>query len=59
MARPKARGVATLRAHAIGRVAAQSGERPVIPLVVLAEVYRGDAADAAVDRFVHSAAQMR
>lgn len=47
-----------LRAEAIGRVVARDGGRPVVPMVVLAEVYRGDASDASVDRLARHSAEV-
>jgi predicted nucleic acid-binding protein len=47
-----------LRARAIARFAEREGVRPLIPLVVLAEVYRGDATDAGIDRMSGRAADV-
>lgn len=44
------RGVRQARAIAITRRAQQEGAFKVVPLPVLAEVYRGDRSDAAIDR---------
>ena len=46
------------RARAIARFAEREGVRPLIPLVVLAEVYRGDPTDAGIDRLSGRAADV-
>lgn len=58
LAHPKARGATSLRAVAIGRLAQRHSARPIIPLPVLAEVYRGDGTDIEVDRLIDGAADV-
>jgi predicted nucleic acid-binding protein len=58
LAHPTARGATSLRAAAIGRLAQRHSARPIIPLPVLAEVYRGDRTDVAVDRLIDTAADV-
>lgn len=58
LAHPKARGATSLRAAAIGRLAQRHSARPVVPLPVLAEVYRGDRTDVEVDRLINTAADV-
>lgn len=55
LAHPKARGATSFRAVAIGRLAQRHSARPIIPLPVLAEVYRGDGTDVEVDRLIDGA----
>ncbi len=50
LSRPESRGVLRERALAIARRAQRERAERVVPLPVLAEVYRGDASDAGVDR---------
>lgn len=58
LAHPKARGATSLRAVAIGRLAQRHSARPIIPLPVLAEVYRGDGTDVEVDRLIDTSADV-
>lgn len=58
LAHPRSRGATSLRAFAIGRLAERHSARPIIPLPVLAEVYRGDRSDVEVDRLIDSAADV-
>jgi len=46
------------RARAIARFAKSEGVRPLIPLVVLVEVFRGNATDAGIDRLTGRAADV-
>jgi predicted nucleic acid-binding protein len=54
LAHPDERGVASIRASAITRRARTDHAAIVIPLVVLAEVYRGIGSDVKIDRLVRS-----
>lgn len=58
LARPAERGVLRLRAAAIAARARQDEAVIAVPLPVLAEVYRGDGSDVAVDRLVGSVREL-
>ena len=52
LARPSERDVSARRAQAVLTVAARRGALVRVPSIVLAELYRDDARDAAIDRLV-------
>lgn len=52
LARPRERTAAALRAQAVLTVAARRRALVRVPSVVLAELYRNDARDAAIDRLI-------
>jgi predicted nucleic acid-binding protein len=58
LGRSRGRGASALRARAITRFAQREGVRPIVPVAVLAEVYRGDRSDAGIDRLVRHGADL-
>jgi predicted nucleic acid-binding protein len=54
LARPRRNRTAARRAHAVAEAARRNDATVVVPSAVLIELYRGTAADAAVDRVVGS-----